>query len=264
MNSVESRQEQIAKELTAARLTRTPIAPLTETWPDLSVDEAYEVQALGVAAREATGSVRVGWKVGLTSEAMQRQLGVDQPDFGPLLDDMAVADGGTLSPADLISPRVEGEIAFRLARGLSGPAVTEAEVMEASDLVFPALEIIDSRIADWRIGIADTIADHASGALFVAGGPGVAPGEVELGEVHLELRQDGEVVAEGRGDAVLGHPAQAIVWLVKRLAEVGERLAPGDVILAGALHASVPLNAGTTVEAVAEPLGRVSLQVAAG
>ncbi|WCB96876.1 2-hydroxyhexa-2,4-dienoate hydratase [Baekduia alba] len=254
----------MARALADAQSTRVPIAPLTERWPELSLGQAYEVQAINVAARRAAGARRVGWKVGLTSAAMQRQLGVEQPDFGPLLDEMEIGDGELLATDALIAPRVEGEIAFRLARGLAGGGVTEDEALDACDLALPALEIIDSRIADWRIGLADTIADHASSARYVLGGPGADPRAVDLAAVELELREDGETLDRGRGEAVLGQPARAVAWLARTLTVFGERLEPGEIVLAGALHAAQSLRPGTTVEAVAGPLGRVAVRVGDG
>ncbi|MBN9624464.1 MAG: 2-keto-4-pentenoate hydratase, partial [Actinobacteria bacterium] len=157
-----SAREAAAAALDEARTTATPIEPPTETWPGFDVDDAYAVQALGIDRRLAAGAAIVGWKVGLTSEAMQRQLGVDEPDFGPLLDRMEVSADATVERSGLISPRIEAELAFRLRAELGGPGIDVAAVAAAVDTVLPALVLIDSRVVDWRIQLADTIADHAS------------------------------------------------------------------------------------------------------
>ncbi len=257
----ESEAREAADQLKRAAAGVKAIPPLTERWPDLGLAEAYAIQALVIDDRIAAGARRVGWKVGLTSAAMQRQLGVDQPDFGPLLDDMEIRTGGTCSLADLIEPRVEGEIAFRLATDLEGEGLTGADVLAASDAVVPALEIIDSRIADWRIALADTVADHASAARFVAGAPGCAPDALDLAAAELVLRRDGEEVDRGSGAAVLGHPANAVAWLAGTLQRFGEKLRAGDIVLAGALHAAIPAESGSAIEAsFGAPLGSVRVQ----
>jgi len=257
----EQHRREVASSLVQATRDRAPIPPITETWPGFDVDDAYAVQTLVIDERLDTGATRVGWKVGLTSAAMQKQLGVDQPDFGPLLNDMQTPSGGQIATAGLIAPRVEGEIAFRLGRDLAGPGVTVDDVTDAVTLALPALEIIDSRIADWRIALADTIADHASSAMFVVGDDGAPPEAVDLRAVELTLFVDGEAVDRGVGSAVLGDPLEAIAWLANTLGGYGQTLPAGDVILAGALHASIPVKAGTQVEArFSDPaLGTVSV-----
>lgn len=259
----ESEVREAADQLESAAAEATPIPPLTERWTDLSLEDAYAIQELVIAGRLAGGARRVGWKVGLTSEAMQRQLGVDQPDFGPLLDEMEIDDGGEAPLSDLISPRVEGEIAFRLAADLSGEGLSTSDVLAACEAVVPALEIIDSRVADWRIGLADTVADHASAARFVVGGPGCAADSLDLAAAELVLRRDGIEVDRGSGAAVLGHPAKAVAWLAATLEPFGERLRAGDLVLAGALHAAIPAEAGIAVEAdFGAPLGSVRVRFA--
>lgn len=256
------RRAEIAAELAAAARARTPVEPLTERIAGFDVDDAYAVQELGVAERLRTGARRVGWKVGLTSAAMQRQLGVDQPDRGPLLDDMEVADGGSVALTGLIAPRVEGELAFRLARDLAGPGVDVRDALAATAIVQPALEVVDSRIAGWRVALADTVADHASCARFATGGPGRAPSELDLAALELTLAVDGEPVERGLGSAVLGHPARALAWLANALAEKGEALRAGDVVLAGAVHAALPVTGPALVAASVPWLGRVELHFA--
>lgn len=260
-----SEHREAAERLERAAAEVRPIAPLTDRWGDLSLEDAYAIQGLVIDHRIAMGERRIGWKIGLTSQAMQRQLGVDQPDFGPLLDGMQVADGGRCPVADLIAPRVEGEIAFRLASDLSGTELGTDEVLAACEAVVPALEIIDSRIADWRIALADTVADHASAARFVVGEGGCAPDALDLAAAEVVLRRDGEEVERGTGAAVLEHPANAVAWLAGTLAQFGEGLRAGDLILAGALHAAIAADPGTEVEADFQaPLGSVRVRFEGG
>lgn len=247
--TTEDRHRAAASALAAAARDRVPIAPLSETWPGFDVDDAYAVQTLFVAGRAEAGARTVGWKVGLTSLAMQRQLGVDQPDFGPLLDDMEISTGGEVPAASLIAPRIEGEIAFRLGSGLEGPGVDRDGAAEAVEVVLGALEVIDSRIADWRIALPDTIADHASCARFVLGESGVPLDRLDLPSVELVLTVDGDEAGRGTGSAILGDPLLALAWLANTLGAYGRELRAGDVILAGAVHAAVPLRAGTHVRA---------------
>lgn len=262
MGTLTGTERREAAELLARAAAETkPISPLTERWADLGLEDAYAIQKLVIDDRLAAGERRVGWKIGLTAKAMQRQLGVDQPDFGPLLDRMEIADGGVCSVADLVAPRVEGEIAFRLAADLGGSGLSADDVLAACQSVVPALEIIDSRVADWRIALADTVADHASAARFVVGGDGCSPGDLDLAAAELVLRRDGEVVERGSGAAVLGHPANAVAWLAGTLAQFDEGLRAGDLILAGALHAAIPADPGTEVEAdLGAPLGSVRVR----
>jgi 2-keto-4-pentenoate hydratase len=250
-----------ATALAEARRERAAIAPPSESWPGMDLDDAYAVQSLLIAERVGAGEAVVGWKVGLTSLAMQRQLGVDEPDFGPLLDAMEVADGGELERAALISPRVEAELAFRLGAHLTGPGVGVEEAAAATVAVLPALEIIDSRIADWKLTLPDTVADHASSAGFVLGGSSLPLDEVDRGAVELELAVDGDPRERGAGAAVLGDPLLAVAWLVNTLANYGEGLRAGQVVLAGALHAAVPAQAGSRFEARASEAGLGSVSV---
>lgn len=257
--------EQLARELLDAERTSRPIAPLTARRPDLSIADAYAIQRAGRALRVADGRRLVGRKVGLTSAAMQEMLGVDQPDLGYLTQDMVHADGVRLSCGALLEPRVEAEIAFRLARPLRGTGVDRAEVLAATEAIAPAIEVIDSRIADWRITIADTIADNASSGCVVLGE--FRPlGELDLAAIEMQMTvalPDGTAGErlEGRGDAVLGHPAEAVVWLVHALAEYGEGVEAGEVVLPGAMARAVPVPPGGGVEAVFAELGAVTMTI---
>ncbi len=257
----ESQMREAAELLERAGADGEPIGPLTERFGEIDVADAYRIQGLVIDRRVELGARRVGWKVGLTSAAMQKQLGVDQPDSGPLLDDMEIADGGTCPVEGLIAPKVEGEIAFWLSRDLTGEGLDESDVLAACDRVVPALEIIDSRIADWRIALADTVADHASCARFVVAADGCAPGDLDLPAAQMSLREDGTEVGSGRGEAVLGHPARAVAWLAGTLSAFGQGLRAGEVVMAGALAAAIPVRPGATVEAdFGAPLGAVTVE----
>lgn len=231
----------LALALDAARRSRQPIPPLSSAH-DLDLSMAYQVQSAGIELRLAGGATRVGHKVGLTSRAMQQQLGVDQPDFGVLLDTMVIASGSSIALGDLINPKVEAEIAIRVAAPLSGSDVTREQARAAIGAAVPALEIIDSRIADWKIGLADTIADNASSALVVIGDR--SRDVADLASETVSLFVDDEEIASGDGSALLGDPLDVLRWLVHALARYGRGIDADDLILLGAVHASVPLEAG--------------------
>ncbi|MEU7480526.1 fumarylacetoacetate hydrolase family protein [Lentzea sp. NPDC042327] len=246
--------------LRAARRNVAAVASLTSRRPGVTLVDAYRVQAAGIGLLIADGARRVGHKVGLTSAAMQAQMGVGEPDSGVLLDRMLVADGGELQTARLLAPRVEAEIAFRLGEDLPGGEITAADARQAVARVLLALEVIDTRYGSWQIGLVDSVADNASCGHMVLGG------EVELGVLdpateQVVLEVDGEIAASGEGRAVLGDPFEALVWLSRRLDEVGGRLRAGDVVLAGAVHASLPLGPGTQVRATSMHLPVVHLNV---
>ena len=248
--------EALARLLWHAEQRGEPIEPLSGTFPELGLGDAYRVQAIGRQLRTAEGEELRGWKVGLTSAAMQEMMGVDQPDGGYLLESMVVNSGAQLRAARFIQPRVEAEIAFLLKAGLQGPGVTREEVLEATQAFAPALEIIDSRIAQWRIGIVDTVADNASSGMAVIGDWQDAE-DVRVEELGVSLALGPEIV-RGRGDAVLGHPAEAVAWLAGILAQSGERLEPGDIVLPGSVARAVPIAAGQAAYATFDRLGEVS------
>jgi 2-keto-4-pentenoate hydratase len=190
---------------------------------------------------------------------MQQQLGVDSPDFGVLFDAMGVDSGGSLPADELIAPRVEFEIAFVLGADLRGPSVSNADVLAATEGVFPTLEIIDSRITDWRITLPDTVADNASAARFVRPSTLTPVADLDLTALAGRLEIDGEVVATGSGADVLGHPAACVAWLVKTLAGFAAGLTAGDIVLAGALGPSVPVQAGSSAVATIDQLGKTAV-----
>jgi 2-keto-4-pentenoate hydratase len=242
--------------------TRRPIQPLTATHPDLAPEDAYRVQLHQVDRWKAAGRTVAGYKVGLTSLAMQRQLGVDQPDFGHLFADM-VLDGASVDASAFISPRIEPEISFVLARDLRGPNLSVADVIGAVDYAIASLEIIDSRIADWKITLGDTIADNASSGALVLGTRPVRLDAADLGLAGCVVTRNGELVSTGAGAAVLGHPLNAVRWLANTLGALGQTLEAGSIVMAGSITAAFPVAAGDTVTATFAHLGSVTARFAA-
>ena len=234
-----------------------PISPIREALPQANIEDAYAIQAANTAIWEAQGRTVVGAKIGLTAKAVQAQLGVDQPDFGQLFADMAVNDGDTVAPGRLLQPKVEAEIAFVMARSPDAKRLTSAELISSVAYVLPAIEIVDSRVADWNIGIVDTVADNASSGLFVLGTKPVAIADVDLGLCGMVLEKNGEPVSFGAGAACLGHPLHALGWLAAKMAEIGRPLQQGDVVLSGALGPMAAVVPGDNVEARINGLGTV-------
>ena len=254
--------EEAASSLYEAERTQRAIPPLVDTYEGLSVDEAYRIQLALIDRKLREGARVVGHKIGLTAVAMQQLLGVDQPDFGHILDTMMVQDGSAVDRSELIYPRVEGEITFLLKEDLRGPGVTVARVLAATEYVMPSLEIVDSRIADWRIKLADTISDNASSCRMVVGGRCLKPDAFDLRLVGMILEKNGEIINSATGAAVLGNPAQAVAWLANTLAAFDVTLKAGEVILPGALTAAITVQAGDSVRATFDHLGSVSVRFA--
>lgn len=251
--------EQLATDLLRSETDRIAIPALTTTDASLTLADAYAIQSRNVAVRVAAGEVVRGHKVGLTSKAMQDMLGVDEPDFGIIFDTMLVESGDSVAVDQLIAPRVEGEIAFLLADDLAGPGITTADVLAATLGVIPAIEIIDSRIKDWKIGLADTVADNASSARLVLGQQLIRPDGIDLRLVGMAFSVNGVVVETGAGAAAFGHPARCVAWLANKLAEFGETLHRGEIILPGALHRAVTITGGDVVRAEFGQLGVVEV-----
>jgi 2-keto-4-pentenoate hydratase len=247
----------IAEALARAYVSREPVQPLTETHPNLTLDDAYAIQMEQVRRWLADGQSLKGHKIGLTSMAMQRMLGVSEPDFGCLTDAMFAAPSVELSSERFIHPRVEPEISFVLGDDLRAP-VTMADVARATAYVIPTLEIIDSRIADWRIKLVDTVADNASSAAVVLGGQPRRLDAIDLALTGCNLSVNGRIVATGATGAVLGNPMAAVVWLANTLGGHGVSLSAGQVILSGACTVAVPAAPGDLVSAEFAGLGVVS------
>lgn len=251
----------LAAALLRAERERAPIPPLTAELPGMTAGEAYRVQRMVVEERLAGGERIAGYKVGLTSRAMQEQLGVDRPDYGPILSSMLLDGEGALVPAaGLIQPRVEAEIAFLLREPLPRSGVTALDVVRAAAGVAAAIEVIDSRIEGWKIGLADTIADLASSARVALSGHLVPLDGIDLRLVGVVMERNGEVVATGAGAAALGNPAWAVAWAANTLGALGAGLEAGHVIMPGALHASVPARPGDLFRATFDFLGPVTVR----
>ncbi|MEW8970347.1 MAG: fumarylacetoacetate hydrolase family protein [Mesobacillus sp.] len=251
--------EKIADSLLEAEKSKNAIEPLTAHFENLNVMDAYNIQLEVLKRKLALGRTVIGKKVGLTSVAMQKMLGVDEPDYGHLLDDMKVPNGGAVKMSDFLSPKIEAEIGFVLGEDLKGPNVTFLDVLMATKYVVPTLEIIDSRIADWKIGLIDTVADNGSSAMVVVGEKMTAIDGVDLRSVGMTFFKNNEMVATGSGAAALGHPANAIAWLANKLHEFGITLKAGELILPGALSAAITVQEGDTVSAQFGPVGSVSV-----
>jgi 2-keto-4-pentenoate hydratase len=247
-----------ADRLRQATRMKTPCEPVRDLIGPDDIGTAYAVQKVIVDERVAAGGRVVGRKIGLTSPAVQQQLGVDRPDFGVLFADMEVANGGVVPEGVLLQPKVEAEVAFVLGRDLDG-AIDDATVREAVEFVVPALEIVDSRIADWDISFGDTVADNASSGLFVLGDERLPLAKVEPADVQMTLRLDGEQVSQGSGRACLGDPLNALAWLARTARELGDPLRAGQVVLSGALGPMVGVSSGARVDAEISGLGRVAV-----
>lgn len=252
-------------EVAAARLREAyggvPVAPLRDLLAPTDAETAYRVQALNTRHWQDQGRRIVGRKIGLTARAVQAQFGVDQPDFGVLFADMAIEDGGALDSARVIQPKAEAEVALVLARDIDDPAATVTDIIGAVAYALPAIEIVDSRIADWRITFADTVADNGSSAFFVLGTEPRLLAGLDLRTCGMALEIDGDVVSLGAGVACLGHPLSAAAWLARTLAASGAPLRAGEIVLTGALGPMVPIAAGNRVSATIGGLGGCRFRV---
>jgi 2-keto-4-pentenoate hydratase len=251
-----------ADALWEAAATNISIEPLSVTWPDIDVVDAYEIQLRNIARRRAEGALVRGHKVGLSAKAMQQMLGVHEPDYGHLLDDMFAFEDETLDVGRFCQPRAEIEVAFVLGAPLAGPGVTAADVVSATAYVLPAIEIVDSRITDWKITITDTIADNASAAAVVLGARPTPLGQIDPALIGALLRKNGEIVETGCSGAVLGNPVTAVAWLANKVSQFGVTLEAGHVIMPGSCTRMVPVAAGDVIAAEFDGLGGVSVAFA--
>lgn len=264
MTTTEMTIPALAGELARAERERVAVPPLTERGPQLTVADAYAIQQHNTDARIAAGDPLVGRKIGLTSGPMQRLLGVDEPDFGALFESMRVEDGDALPVDELLQPKVEAELAFVMADDLRGPGVDALAVQRAVAGVAPAIEIIDSRVADWRISLVDTVADNGSSGRFVVAGALTPLAGLDLRLLGCMLTCGGVLADTGAGAAALGNPLRCVAWLANKLGEFGQGLRAGEVVLSGALHAAVGVRAGQTVRAEFARLGSVSVHFSTG
>lgn len=261
---IDERARRLADELHAARAAATTVPQISLRHPDMTVIDAYAVQQALLERMIADGRSVVGRKVGLTAMPMQRAMGISEPDYGVITDDMVFASGGDIPTAQFIFPRVEIELAFVLADDLTGPGVTVADVLRATSHISPAIEILDSRIemtdaaTGHRRTIVDTVSDNAADAGMVIG-PGILlPSDLNPRELSALLFINGVIEETGVASAVLGHPAQAVAWLANKLGEYGQSLQAGQVVLSGSLTQSIPVTAGDVVHGDFGSLGAVT------
>jgi 2-keto-4-pentenoate hydratase len=253
-----------ARALYEAREKRLPIAPFTDADPSLDMDDGYAIQRAFTELLVADGEIITGYKAGLTSAAMQNMFGVDSPDYGPVMASTIRADGATVSLDDFIAPKVEAEVVFRLAAPLAGPGVTLTQARAAIGAAMAGLEIVDSRIENWRIRLADTIADLGSTGAAVFGRAVTPSPEVDYRLAGMVFSRNGDLIATGAGAAALGDPVAVVAWLANVLGEHGIGLEAGQVIMTGALHAAVPLAPGDIFTAEFDRLGSITLHVDGG
>ena len=247
-------------ELYAAFIAREPVVPLTERESAIEIADAYQIQTRFLSRRVANGETIVGKKIGVTSKVVQDMLNVRQPDFGQLLSGMVRREGASISLDEMIQPKAEAEVAFVLRRDLVGPGVTAMDVIRATDYVVPCFEIVDSRIADWKIKIQDTVADNASCGIFVLGATRGNPRKIDLTLAGMVLEKDGEIVSTACGAAVQGSPVNAIVWLANTLGALGIPFRVGEVILSGSQSPLLPITDGTSLRCRVGGLGECFAQ----
>lgn len=247
-----------AASLLEAERTGTVAPRLSDSWPGLQIEDSYEIQRLVIAEKIRQGAVLKGHKVGLTSRVMQQAAGIDEPDFGHLLDSMIFTSEGAIDARRFLVPRVEVELAFILGRDLQGPGVTITDVLAATEFVQPAIEIIDSRTVTPR-KVTDTIADNSACGAIVLGGRPVRPLDIDLRWVAAVLYRNGSIEESGVSAAVLGHPAQGIAWLANRLAKFDTSLRKGHIVLPGSFTRPVEVRAGDSFMADYGPLGVVPI-----
>jgi 2-oxopent-4-enoate hydratase len=252
--------QELADELWEADRAAKPVPPLTDRHADLAIEDAYAIQTINIERRTAAGERVIGRKVGLTSKPMQQLLGVDEPDFGVLTDEMLVEDGDLIQLSRLVQPRVEAELAFVMSRDLAGPGISAAVALDAIAGVLPAVEVVDSRVADWKIKLVDTVADNASSGLFVIGGRMRPVADLDLRLLGVAISRNGELLDTGAGAAILGNPARCVAWLANTLGSLGEGLRAGDIVLPGAVHKMVPVQPGDVFRAEYAHLGAVTVR----
>jgi 2-oxo-hept-3-ene-1,7-dioate hydratase len=255
----DTERQTAAQMLRTAEQTREPVRQLSTTWPGITFEDAYAIQNLVQQKKMAEGRKLIGHKVGLTSKAMQRSSQIDEPDYGHLLDDMVIADGAKVSHERFCIPRVEVELAFVLNKPLRGPGVRLTDVLNATEYVVPALEIVDARVQNPR-KIFDTIADNGAAAGIVMGGRPVRPMDVDLRWVGGIMYVNGEIEETGLAAGVLGHPAMGVAWLANKLTEHGVALEAGHIVLAGSFTRVIFARKGDTVHGDFGPLGGVAVQ----
>lgn len=253
-------RKKVAQELFEAEKGCYQIAMPSHSYPDMTVEDAYAIQLENVAQKVAAGEKVIGMKVGLTSQAMQNLLHVNEPDYGHLTDKMLLLERDFCPIDELIQPKVEGELAFCLKKTLRGPGVTVADVYNATAWVVPAIEIVDSRIKDWKITLADTIADNGSSAKFILGGRMTPIENVDMRLTGMTLEKNGEFVNSGTCAEVWGNPAAAVAWLANKLSEFNIELKEGNIVMAGAVTAALPAAKNDSFTVTFHTMGSVTVK----
>lgn len=252
--------EHFGDELYNALITRTPVAPLTDREPGITLDDAYRIQLRMIQRRLDAGETIIGKKIGVTSKVVMDMLKVNQPDFGQMTSDMVFNEGEAIRVDSMIAPRAEAEVAFILKHDLEGPGVTAADVLRATECVLPCFEIVDSRIKDWKIKIQDTVADNASCGVLTLGGVRRSPRDLDLALAGMVLEKNGELISTSTGAAVQGSPVNAVAWLANTLGRLGIGLKAGEVILSGSQSPLVPVKAGDSLVCAVGGLGSTSVR----
>ena len=251
----------LGDELYNSLVNRITVKPLTERFPDIKVEDSYEISKVMTENRVAAGEKVIGKKIGLTSKVVQNMLGVGQPDFGFLTDGMAYSQGEEMPISEkLIQPKAEGEIAFIMKRDVMGPGLTVADIMAATECVMPCFEVVDSRVENWKIKIQDTVADNASCGLFVLGDQAVSPRSIDLRTVGMVVEKNGSVISTGAGAAALGSPVNCVTWLANMMGQFGIPLKAGEVILSGSLVPMEPVVAGDYMSVSIGGFGNASVR----
>lgn len=257
---------ELAGRLEAAEQSRTPMRHFTREYPEMTIEDGYAVQAEWVAQKIAGGRKAVGRKIGLTSRVMQEGAGINEPDYGVLLDDMMYEGGAVIDTSRFIAPRIEVELCFILRKALAGPNCTIFDVLDAADFVVPALEIIDSRFHRFDPEdisprkIMDTVADNAANAAVVIGGRPIRPMDIDLRWISALCYRNEVIEESGVAAAVLNHPANGIAWLANKLSRFDQGIAAGETVLAGSFTRSMPITAGDLFHADFGPLGSISVR----
>lgn len=248
----------IAKELFDAEKNKTAVDKFVDKYPELDEALAYEVQdRLVEMKKDAENTKHVGWKLGLTSKAKQQMMGVHEPSYGVLLESMQLNEGEKISIAPFIHAKAEPEIAFFINKELKGPHVSVADVLNATEYIAPAIEIIDSRFYGFKFTLADAVSDNSSSSRFIIGERFYSPENIDLKLMGFVYRKNGEVLATGAGAAVMGHPANAVAWLANRLYKVGKSIKPGEVVLSGSLSEAIEIKPGDQFTASFDRIGSV-------
>jgi 2-oxo-3-hexenedioate decarboxylase len=252
--------EEIAAKLFLAEKEKKAVSKFVDDYPELDEALAYTIQDRLIEMKcEAEKTKRVGRKLGLTSKAKQRMIGVHEPSYGVLLESMQLSSGEPISIAPFIHAKAEPEIAFIFAKDVNGPSTTVADVLAATAYVAPAIEIIDSRFHGFQFTLADAVADNSSSSKFLIGERFFKPTEIDLRLMGMVFKKNGEVISTGAGAAVMGHPARAIAWMVNKLSKAGQGIKAGDIVLAGAMSGAEVIAAGDHFSASFDGMGSVEV-----